>query len=59
MLASLNASTLDTAVALAALPEQIRGFGPVKLRTVEAARQRREALLSELKGTAQPADRAA
>ncbi|MBZ0145838.1 MAG: 2-oxoacid:acceptor oxidoreductase family protein, partial [Rhodocyclaceae bacterium] len=59
LLASLNASTLDTAVALAALPEQIRGFGPVKLRTVEAARQRREALLSELKGTAQPADRAA
>ncbi|MBM3391349.1 MAG: indolepyruvate ferredoxin oxidoreductase family protein [Betaproteobacteria bacterium] len=58
-LAKLSTSTLDTAVALASLPEQIRGFGHVKLRAVEAAREKRKALLSELNGAATPAAKAA
>ncbi len=45
---SLRAETLDAAVALAALPQDIRGFGPVKVASVDAARPRREALLGRL-----------
>ncbi|MEZ5614991.1 MAG: indolepyruvate ferredoxin oxidoreductase family protein [Rhodocyclaceae bacterium] len=59
MLAGLGGSNLDTAIALASLPEQIRGFGHVKLRSVEAARKKREELLTGLKGAAAPAARAA
>jgi indolepyruvate ferredoxin oxidoreductase len=59
VLAKLGASNLDAAVALAGLPEQIRGFGHVKLRSVEAARKKREALLAELNGMAAPAAKAA
>ncbi|MGE5468770.1 MAG: indolepyruvate ferredoxin oxidoreductase family protein, partial [Ignavibacteria bacterium] len=48
LLAKLSPATLDAAVRLAALPERIRGFGPVKAKSMaEAARQRatlREAL---------------
>jgi len=58
-LENLNATNLDTAVALANLPEQIRGFGHVKLRTVEAARKKREALLAEPQETAGAAAKAA
>jgi len=44
----LRPDTLDAAVALAALPQDIRGFGPVKAASVDAARPRREALLGRL-----------
>ena len=51
-LTRLNSSNLDTAVALASLPEQIRGFGHIKRRAIEAARERRAALLAKLGGAA-------
>ncbi|MBI4988621.1 MAG: indolepyruvate ferredoxin oxidoreductase family protein [Rhodocyclales bacterium] len=59
LLARLDAANLDTAVELAGLPEHIRGFGHIKLRSVDAARQKREALLAALQGTAKPAAKAA
>jgi indolepyruvate ferredoxin oxidoreductase len=45
LLIGLDAATLDIAVAIAGLPEAIRGFGHVKARNAEAARQKREELL--------------
>ncbi|MBS1173340.1 MAG: indolepyruvate ferredoxin oxidoreductase [Proteobacteria bacterium] len=53
ILDNLSAETLDTAVELASLPEQIRGYGHVKARNIEAARRRREELRQRL--TAQDA----
>ncbi len=41
--------THEAAVALAALPEQIRGFGPVKEASVAMAEKRREELLSVIR----------
>jgi indolepyruvate ferredoxin oxidoreductase len=49
LLEVLSADNHALAVELAALPEQIRGFGHIKARSVEAARARREALLAELR----------
>jgi indolepyruvate ferredoxin oxidoreductase len=46
VLAGLTAANLDTAVALAELPDQIRGFGPVKDANREKAMVRRTALLA-------------
>ena len=46
LLQRLDASGLDAAVALAGWPEPIRGFGEVKLRSVQLARQRRVALFA-------------
>jgi indolepyruvate ferredoxin oxidoreductase len=44
MLSGLDRTTHETAIALAGLPEQIRGFGHVKMRSIEAAAARRSAL---------------
>jgi indolepyruvate ferredoxin oxidoreductase len=49
LLEALSADNHALAVELAALPEQIRGFGHIKARSVEAARAKREALLAELR----------
>jgi len=38
----------ETAVKLAALPESIRGYGHVRARSVEAARQQEQGLLETL-----------
>jgi indolepyruvate ferredoxin oxidoreductase len=46
MLPTLNGSNRDDATAFARLPEQIRGFGHVKARHLEAARQQWPQLLS-------------
>jgi indolepyruvate ferredoxin oxidoreductase len=46
LLPSLNAASYATAVELANLPEQIRGFGHVKEKAVEAFRARKAELLS-------------
>ena len=47
-LAALRPDTLDTAVALAELPDMIRGFGPVKEANRAKAEARREMLLARL-----------
>ena len=47
-LAALRPETLDTAVALAELPDTIRGFGPVKDANRVKAEQRRATLLARL-----------
>jgi indolepyruvate ferredoxin oxidoreductase len=44
----LDAASLPIAVELARLPEDIRGFGPVKLASIEKANARREGLLARL-----------
>ncbi|SMH31518.1 indolepyruvate ferredoxin oxidoreductase family protein [Azospirillum agricola] len=46
----LSAETLATAVELAALPLEIRGFGPVKQRALEAVEPRWRALEERLRG---------
>jgi indolepyruvate ferredoxin oxidoreductase len=51
-LARLSPATYEAAVELAALPETIRGFGHVKAKAIEAARQRREGLRAMLAGAA-------
>jgi indolepyruvate ferredoxin oxidoreductase len=48
LLAGLDAGNHATAVELANLPEQIRGFGHVKERNVDAFRQKKDALLAAL-----------
>ena len=45
VLAHLRPDNLETAVELAALPQGMRGYGHIKARYVERARQRRKALL--------------
>ena len=45
----LSPATHATAVELASLPEQIRGFGPVKARHLERAAERRGVLLARLR----------
>ena len=59
LLAALSASNLDTAVELANLPDHIRGFGHIKLRSIAAAQSKRQALLAALRKTNAPAAMAA
>jgi indolepyruvate ferredoxin oxidoreductase len=46
----LTPETHEVVTALAALPEQIRGFGPVKLASVEKTRLKKKQLLEALRG---------
>ncbi len=46
LLRRLDAGRLDAAIAIAELPERIRGFGPVKHRGVQAAHELEAALLA-------------
>ncbi|MEP1520138.1 indolepyruvate ferredoxin oxidoreductase family protein [Ascidiaceihabitans sp.] len=55
----LTADTKDAVVALAELPLQIRGFGPVKAQNEAKAAKRREELLSAIKSGGAPMARAA
>ncbi len=48
LLPKLERTTLIDAIALARLPERIRGFGHVKRRSIDAARPEREALRARL-----------
>ena len=48
LLPKLERTTLIDAIALARLPEKIRGFGHVKRRSIDAAKPEREALRSRL-----------
>jgi indolepyruvate ferredoxin oxidoreductase len=52
-LARLRPDLLDTAAELAELPLDIRGFGPIKRASTEAAEARRKALLARLDAPAQ------
>jgi indolepyruvate ferredoxin oxidoreductase len=52
ILGRLSPATLPEAVALAALPEQIRGFGHVKERSMRLAEAERERLLAPGRGAA-------
>lgn len=45
---TLDGSTMPTALALARLPNEIRGFGPVKMQAIEQAAIRRGQLIGEL-----------
>jgi indolepyruvate ferredoxin oxidoreductase len=47
-LAALRPATLDIAAELAELPLAIRGFGPIKRESAQAAETRRAALLARL-----------
>ena len=53
LLAGLTRENLAQAVAIAALPEEIRGFGHVKLRSVERARHKEAELLARLRSPAE------
>lgn len=48
VLAIVRPDTRDTAIALGALPQDIRGYGPVKAASIEKAAERRAALLNQL-----------
>ncbi len=46
---ALDARSLPFALEIARLPEEIRGFGPVKLASIEKAKARRDELFSQMK----------
>ncbi len=52
---ALNPEKHALAVGLARLPEKIRGFGPVKMRSIETAEREREALMAALRAPDVPA----
>jgi indolepyruvate ferredoxin oxidoreductase len=52
LLAKLNADNLATAVAIARIPEDIRGYGHVKERHLKAAKQKEASLLASFKAPA-------
>ena len=58
-LPNANAATMDALVALAELPLQIRGFGPVKQANAAKAEKRREELLAALRAGGRPLAEAA
>jgi indolepyruvate ferredoxin oxidoreductase len=53
LLRTLRVETLDTAVELASLPSSIRGYGHVKLASIEAARKGEAELLAGLREPAE------
>ena len=59
VLARLDGDNHHIAVALAALPEKIRGFGHVKMRHLKAAKADEAALLDQLRSGVVPLLKAA
>ncbi len=57
VLAVLRGDHIALAAEIAALPESIRGYGPVRARNAEAARARRAELLARLTQAPAPAVR--
>jgi indolepyruvate ferredoxin oxidoreductase len=49
LIANLAPSTRALAVAIASMPEKIRGFGPIKARSVTAAKAEESVLLTRLR----------
>ena len=58
LLDGLNQGNHAVAVEIASIPEQIRGFGPVKRRAVDCARQRQREMLSEFQKPSAPLEAA-
>jgi indolepyruvate ferredoxin oxidoreductase len=54
LIAELTGANHQTAVALAAIPEKIRGFGPVKQRHLVAAKAEEAALREQFRTGATP-----
>ena len=54
LLEGLAPNNHATAIALASIPEKIRGFGHVKLASVTAAREKKSRLLEEFKHPVAP-----
>ena len=54
LLPSLNAANTATALEIARIPEQIRGYGHVKERHLEAAKQEEADLLARFRSPAAP-----
>jgi indolepyruvate ferredoxin oxidoreductase len=54
LLKRLSAGNHATAVQIASLPEEIRGFGPIKMRNIVAARKKRDQLLGAFGASPQP-----
>jgi len=54
IVAELTPANHQTAVALAAIPEKIRGFGPVKQRHLVAAKAEEAALREQFRTGAEP-----
>jgi indolepyruvate ferredoxin oxidoreductase len=46
-LGRLDPARLDAAIALASIPENIRGYGPVKQRSIALAEARRRELMAK------------
>ena len=59
ILAKASEATSDIALALAELPMNIRGFGPVKQQNALAAAKRREELLAAFRAGGSPTAQAA
>ncbi|MEJ8573871.1 indolepyruvate ferredoxin oxidoreductase family protein [Microbaculum marinum] len=59
ILAGLSAETHATAVALASIPEKIRGYGPVKERNIAVAKAEEAALIEAFRSGGAPAQQAA
>ncbi|MFC2967166.1 indolepyruvate ferredoxin oxidoreductase family protein [Acidimangrovimonas pyrenivorans] len=59
VLDKVTPETMDVAVALAELPLQIRGFGPVKMANAEKAAKRREEMLATFRSGGAPLKQAA
>jgi indolepyruvate ferredoxin oxidoreductase len=59
LLAKLSPENHDLAVGLAAIPEKIRGFGPVKQRHIAAAKADETALLERFRAGGTPLLKAA
>ncbi len=59
LLRDLTSKNHETAVAIGALPEQIRGYGHVKDRSIDAAKQREQQLLTEFNNPSASTEEAA
>ena len=55
LLRGLSADNLKLAVEIAAIPEDIRGFGHVKMRSLKEAKEREARLLWSLRNPQAPA----
>jgi indolepyruvate ferredoxin oxidoreductase len=59
ILGTLDRDRLEDAIALASLPDEIRGFGPVKAAAIAQARERKAALLERFRRGPAPETKAA